>query len=69
MDVTTTNGTPQSGVFLRAARDAAGLTQADLAVAAGVSINTVRLLERGCIRPERSRAAERVLAVLRDEAA
>jgi transcriptional regulator with XRE-family HTH domain len=36
---------------IRAAREALGLTQIDVALAAGVSINSVRLWESGGVRP------------------
>lgn len=37
---------------IRAARDALGMTQLEVALAAGVSINSVRLWESGGVRPK-----------------
>ncbi|WP_307795763.1 tetratricopeptide repeat protein [Amycolatopsis sp. 195334CR] len=53
---------------LRARRLLAGLTQAELAERAGVSLRAVRNAERGHVRNSRAETTRRLLAVLADEA-
>jgi len=60
---TTTSGAGHLGEDLRAARQEAGLTRADLARLVGCSLASLGNLEAGAI-PRRSAVLERVLAVL-----